>query len=182
MEVTRDQFVRAWPRGRLDRLPHLLAGAAEAGVTTPARWAMWLAQLGHESDQGRLLVEVWGPTAAQLAYEPPGRVAARLGNTEKGDGWRYRGRGAIQLTGRANYRSAGEALGLALEAHPELVELPEVAFRAAAWFWRVNRINDLADAGDLEAVTRRINGGLNGLEARRQLLEQARRALAGAAV
>jgi putative chitinase len=94
---------------------------------------------------------------------------ADLGNTEDGDGWRFRGRGAIQLTGRANYRRAGDALGLSLEDQPELLGQLPAAVQSAAWFWASNGLNELADKDSLlafEDITRRINGGINGWEDR----------------
>lgn len=89
-----------------------------------------------------------------------------LGNVEAGDGWRFRGRGAFQLTGRANYRRAGKALGLPLEDQPEMLQSLPAAVRSAAWFWADHGLNELADAGQFETITRRINGGLNGQDDR----------------
>jgi putative chitinase len=101
--------------------------------------------------------------ASGAAYE--GRAA--LGNTQPGDGPRYKGRGIIQLTGRLNYRVYGAALGLDLENNPQLAAVPENAVRIACEYWRRNNLNQLADADNLEAITRRINGGVNGLADRR---------------
>lgn len=138
-------------------------------INTPERIRAFLAQIGHES--GRLLYvrEIWGPTPAQARYE--GR--ADLGNTHQGDGWFYRGRGLIQITGRANYRACGLALGLSLISIPALLEQPENAALSAAWFWATHGCNELADAGNFTAITRRINGGLNGQAERVALLAQA---------
>ncbi|ATB36283.1 hypothetical protein CYFUS_001697 [Cystobacter fuscus] len=135
-------------------LPWLLAAMREAGVSTPARAAAFLAQLAHESGELRYFEEL----ASGAAYE--GR--ADLGNTQPGDGVRYKGRGPIQLTGRANYRAAGTALGLDLEGSPARVATPAVGFRTAAWYWRSRGLNELADAGRFDDITRRVNGGLNG--------------------
>jgi putative chitinase len=85
-----------------------------------------------------------------------------LGNTQPGDGKRYKGRGPIQLTGRSNYRAAGAALGLDLEENPVQASTPAAGFRVAAWYWSSRNINEPADRSDFETVTRRINGGLNG--------------------
>lgn len=138
------------------------------------RVAAFIAQVGHESGQLRWVREIWGPTAQQAAYE--GR--ADLGNTVKGDGSKFRGRGLIQVTGRANYAACGDALGLDLINRPELLEQPQYATMSAAWFWSSRGLNTLADAGEFVKITRRINGGINGLEDRRQLWERAKKVLA----
>ena len=102
--------------GRRDAFfPHLDAAMREFGIDTPPRQAAFLAQLAHESGELRYMEEIWGPTAAQRRYEPPGSLAARLGNTQPGDGLRYKGRGPIQVTGRANYRRYGGLLGLEVD-------------------------------------------------------------------
>jgi len=129
------------------------------------RVAAFIAQIGHESGQLVYVREIWGPTAAQKGYE--GR--ADLGNTVVGDGFKYRGRGLIQVTGRANYAACGEALGLDLIAQPELLEMPEHAAMSAAWFWKQNGLNDLADRDQFNSITRRINGGLSGLKDRLEI-------------
>ena len=104
--------------------------------------------------------------------------ADRLGNTAPGEGWRYRGRVLIQLTGKTNYYTCGEALGLDLIAQPELLEKPQHACMAAAWFWGSNGMNTLADAGKFEAITQRINGGQNGAADRQALYARALKVLA----
>jgi putative chitinase len=103
--------------------------------------------------------------------------AGRMGNTAPGDGWKYRGRGLIQLTGKTNYRQCGEALGLDLLTQPELLEKPQHACMAAAWFWGSNGLNSLADKGDLETITRRVNGGLTGLADRQAIYARALKVL-----
>lgn len=143
------------------------------------RVAAFLAQLGHESGELQFLEELWGPTPAQKRYEPPGELARRLGNTQRGDGRRFKGRGPIQITGRANYARYGELLGLDLVGQPEQAADPEVGFEIAALFWDRNGLNALADAGDFETITRRINGGLNGLADRQRLHALALQVLQG---
>ena len=150
------------------------AAMIEFGIDTPDRQAMFLAQIGHESGGLHWLREIWGPTVAQLGYE--GRLD--LGNTEIGDGVRFRGRGLLQVTGRANYKSIGLALGLDLVDHPDLLELPENAARSAAYFWKSRGLNRFADEGDVKTCTRRINGGLNGYDQRLALYAKAQEALA----
>lgn len=138
--------------------PHIDAACWQYGIVTPARIAAFLAQIGHESGRLRYTREIWGPTPAQRRYE--GR--ADLGNTEPGDGRRFMGRGLIQLTGRANYAAASNALGEDFTAFPALLETPKWASRSAAWFWHSRGLNAIADAGDFDTITRRINGGQNG--------------------
>src|SRR5688572_23272706 len=120
---------------RATLFPFLTTAIAEFGIESSARTAAFLAQLAHESAQFRFMEEIWGPTAQQRRYEPPGKLASDLGNTAKGDGFRFKGRGPIQITGRANYRRFGELLGLDLLADPARAALPEVAFRIAGVFW-----------------------------------------------
>jgi putative chitinase len=146
------------------------AAMDEFGIDTPARQASFIAQVGHESGQLQYVREL----ASGSAYE--GRKD--LGNTWPGDGVRYKGRGLIQITGRANYAACGAALGLDLVDHPELLEDPTNACRSAAWFWSTHGLNELADAGDQVRVTKRVNGGTNGLADRLALFEVAERVLA----
>lgn len=155
----------------------LSAAMALWAIDSPARQAMFLAQIGHESGRLVYVRELWGPTPAQARYE--GRKD--LGNTEPGDGKRFMGRGLIQITGRANYAKAGDALGLPLTDQPELLEQPTNAALSAAWFWNTHGLNELADAGDFDTITRRINGGTNGIADRRALLTLATNALNGGA-
>ena len=138
------------------------------------RVAAFIAQIGHESGQLKYVREIWGPTKAQAKYE--GR--SDLGNTVVGDGSKYRGRGLIQITGRANYAACGEALGLDLTAQPELLEKPQHACMSAAWFWATSGLNTLADAGKFEAITQRVNGGQNGAADRQALHARALKVLA----
>lgn len=174
------------------------------GINTPARLTAFLAQCGHESNEFQAarenlnysangLLATWprrfNPTKAAALARKPEQIAnevygGRLGNTEPGDGWRYRGGGWIQLTGRENYRRVGRAIGARLEEEPELIELPHVAAHAAAYFWFSENLNALADDlsddnddADFLAITRKINGGTNGLEDRRRIWRQARKVL-----
>lgn len=157
--------------------PYITAAMDEFGIDTPTRQAAFLAQIGHESGGLRWLFELWGPTPQQRRYEPPSDLAVELGNTEAGDGYLYRGRGLIQVTGRSNYRRTGSALGMDLEGHPELLGEPMLASRSAACFWQSHALNELADVGDFEQITRKINGGTNGLEERVSLWQEAKQAL-----
>jgi putative chitinase len=146
-------------------LPLLTAAAAQHGITTPVRLSAFVAQLLHESAGLQYFEELWGPTPAQERYE--GRVD--LGNTEPGDGKRFKGRGPIQITGRANYARYGKLLGLPLEQDPALAATPAVGFAIAGLYWVRNGLNELADRNTLQSfkqITKRINGGFNGLEDR----------------
>lgn len=139
---------------------HLEAARQRWVGDDPRHVAMWLAQIAHESGELRYVREI----ASGDAYE--GR--ADLGNTEQGDGIRFRGRGLIQLTGRSNYSRCGAALGLPLLDGPELLEQPEHAAASAGWFWSWSGCADRMSAADpVLAVTRVINGGTNGLAQRR---------------
>jgi len=166
---------------RTTYFPFLTAAVSEFGIDQPARTAAFLAQLAHESAQFKFMEEIWGPTTAQRRYEPPDKLATTLGNTEPGDGFRFKGRGPIQVTGRANYRRFGDLLGLDLVATPAQAASPEVAFRIAALFWSKKGLNELADRVTPEAfreITRRINGGFNGLAERQRFYETAKTVLA----
>lgn len=150
-------------------LPLLNAAMAEAQINTPQRQAAFLAQVAHESAQLRYFEEL----ASGAAYE--GRKD--LGNTQPGDGRRFKGRGPIQLTGRANYRAAGQALGLDLEGNPKMAAQPDVGFRTAGWFWNKKDLNTLADSGNFREITRRVNGGYNGMADRERYYAAAKKAL-----
>jgi putative chitinase len=165
---------------RRDLLPFLQAAMTEFAIDAPAREAAFIAQLAHESGQFRFMEEIWGPTDAQRRYEPPSTLATTLGNTQPGDGRRFKGRGPIQITGRANYQRFGGLLGIDLVADPPRAALPDVAFRIAGLFWSKKGLNELADRASPEAfreITRRINGGFNGLADRQKFYESACRVL-----
>ncbi|PHN32077.1 glycoside hydrolase family 19 protein [Pseudomonas sp. ICMP 460] len=177
MPITEQQLLQILPNAGRQAgvfVSALNAAMNRYAVVSLVRASAFIAQIGHESGQLRYVREIWGPTAQQLGYE--GRED--LGNTVKGDGSRYRGRGLIQITGRANYADCGEALGLDLVNHPELLEQPQHAAMSAAWFWSTRGLNTLADEGGFVKITRRINGGINGLTDRRALYDKALAVLA----
>lgn len=157
--------------------PFIQAACDHCGIAEPLDVAAFLAQIGHESERLAFTQEIWGPTVAQRAYEPPSAKATELGNTQPGDGRRFCGRGLIQITGRANYAIAAVALDLDLLNHPELLEQPEHAAMSAAWFWWNKKLTPLALTGDFIELTRRINGGTNGLADRQALYVAAKKAL-----
>ena len=207
MMLMRDDLVAVMPRAAnaADRLtPALDAAMARYEIDTPARMAAFLAQLAHESGQlqrwsenlsyrWQRLREVFPKyfrtdADAQAFDRQPERIAnrvygGRMGNGPEasGDGWRYRGRGPIQLTGKDNYRACGADIGVDLVNQPERLETPEVGCLAAGWFWAKRGLNALADAGDFVAITKKINGGLIGLEEREAFWERAKAAFGVAA-
>jgi putative chitinase len=158
-------------------LPHMQSALDLAGCTTKVQVAAFLAQVGHESGCLRYTREIWGPTAQQLRYEPDTKLADRLGNNRTGDGKRYMGRGLIQTTGRSNYAMTRDRLRALMpdvpdfEAQPELLENPKWAALSAGLFWKVKNLNSLVN--DYAELTRRINGGYNGLAHRQALFAQA---------
>lgn len=190
-------------------LPHLQAAMARFEINTPLRQAAFLAQLGHESGglaavqenlnySAEALQRVFKkyfptPALAESYARQPQRIANRvyanrMGNGEEasGDGWRYRGRGPIQLTFKKNYEAAGKALGLDLVNDPNLVLDPRIGSLVAAWFWSTNNLNAYADKGDNKTVSKIVNTGnakapdaaVNGLQHRTALYEAGKSALA----
>lgn len=175
----------------------IIAAMRAYGINTALRKAHFLAQAGHESGGFKHLVEnlnysadgllkTWpsrfnAESAARMARKPElianHVYGGRMGNVHPGDGWKYRGRGVFQLTGRSNYARAGKAMGMPLEREPERLESLEAASMSAAWYWFDKGLNTLADNDDIVAITKSINGGLNGLQDRRNRLERAKRAL-----
>lgn len=127
---------------------------------------MFLAQIGHESGQLRYTEEL----ASGKAYE--GRLD--LGNKLPGDGVKYKGRGLIQITGKSNYAQAMLDLNLPLLEKPELLAQPDYACLSAGWYWNKNNLNSYCDSNDFVKLTRKINGGTNGLADRQMLYERAK--------
>lgn len=136
-------------------VPFLKKYCREYRINTPQRISAFLAQTAHESGCFRYTEEI----ASGAAYE--GRLD--LGNIEKGDGCRYKGRGLIQLTGRYNYSCLAEDTGIDFLHKPELLSEPEYAVMSACWYWSSKGLNGLADTGDFHLITKKINGGYNGL-------------------
>jgi putative chitinase len=148
--------------------PLAAAAMTEFQITSQARARMFLAQVLHESGGLRFFEEIWGPTAAQLGYDRhPG-----LGNTQPGDGKRFKGRGPIQLTGRGNYRSFGHQLKLDLEKHPEMASQHAIGWRIAGLYWKGHGLNELADKGDFTTITLKINGATRTLPERQRWLDK----------
>ena len=187
MPITEQQLLQVLPKARPVAgvfLPALNRAAARWKINSRLRLAAFLAQIGHESGHLRVLVENLNYSAEALVRTWPSRFTAqtapayarqpekianrvyggRMGNgpESSGDGWRYRGRGLIQLTGRDNYRAAGAALGLPLEEKPDLLEQGDHAAHSAAWWWAKHGLNELADAGRIQDIGSIINTGKPG--------------------
>ena len=137
----------------------LSAVMALYAIDSPARQAAFLAQCGHESGRFLWLRELWGPTATQLTYEPPSTKATALGNTQPGDGFKFRAGGLIGITGRYNFRVMGQKIGVDLEGNPDQIVQPSVAAEVSAQFWADNALSTFADAGDFLSISRAINLG-----------------------
>ncbi|MFJ4118285.1 glycoside hydrolase family 19 protein [Pseudomonas psychrophila] len=200
MPITSQQLLQILPNaGQVAGVfvPVLNTAMSRYQIVGTKRIAAFLAQIGHESGQLTRLVENLNYSVNALRRTWPSRFDAglastvarkpeqianiaygnRMGNTSPGDGWKYRGRGLIQITGKNNYRACGEALGLDLIAQSELLEKPQHACMSAAWFWASNGLNTLADAGKFDVITQRINGGQNGAEDRQTLYVRALKVL-----
>jgi len=185
---------------RAGLLPPLQSAMNEFAVNTPKREAAFLAQIAHESGELTIFVEnlnysakglmaTWPKRFPDLAtaqkYERnPEKLANNVyanrignGNEASGDGWRFRGRGPIQITGRENYQKYGSRLNVDLINNADKAATPEVGFRVAGLYWKENGLNELADGGMFETITKRINGALKGLEERLKYYTRAKQVL-----
>lgn len=159
----------ATPRSRLELfIEPLRVTGEEFDISTPERISAFLGQLAHETGEFRFLKEIWGPTNQQLRYErdfdhpwlagdPTNGLAFRLGNAQAGDGKRYLGRGGIQTTGRTNTVRVLRELGLD-EQRPEVLEQPMEAMRSSGFFWKSHGMNEMADEGRFQIITKGVNG------------------------
>ena len=165
--ITKDFLIKVMPNVRnLDAIfPFLLEGLNRYEINTPLRENHFIAQVAHESGEFRYMKEL----ASGKAYE--GRKD--LGNVHSMDGVRFKGRGLIQITGRANYRELSSSFGVDFLSNPELLETPKYATLSACWFWKSRGLSRLADVNDFIRITRRINGGTTGIEHRRMYLDRA---------
>lgn len=187
------QIAAAMLHARCEKwVPWLQGAMDEYQINTPVRMAHFLAQLAHESGRFVFNKELWGPTAAQRGYDhradlgntkPEAIAIAQQHKSTPGKWWM--GHGPIQITGYNNHKACGEALGLDLLNHPELLEMPQHGARAAGWFWSVNNLNPIADTGNVDHVSDKINrgrltekvGDSNGYAERKMLTERAYKAL-----
>lgn len=170
MKITTSILLRAVPtlnKFRLEEFVETFNQYADTfGINTPLRTVHYLAQVFHESGSLRYVEEI----ASGAAYDT-GKLAIKLGNTPQrdGDGQKYKGRGYIQITGRANYkayRDSGYCNGDVV-AHPEWLCKAPGNQKASMWFWMSNGLNELADRDDILAITKKVNGGTNGLASRK---------------
>lgn len=182
MEITEKTLSKIFPNARQQAgvfVPALNAAMQRWEIDSPRRMTAFLAQVGHESGQLRYVKELGNDR--YLSRYDTGSLALRLGNSPQadGDGQLYCGRGLIQVTGRNNYQACSMALfgDERLLALPQLLEQPRWACESAAWFWHSRGLNQLADRGEFNRITRHINGGLNGLEDRLKLWVRAREVL-----
>lgn len=177
--------------------PFINLYAPAYGIDTKKRLAMWIAQVAHESGRFKRTVENLNYSAAGLLATWPSRFnellaavlarqpeqianhvyGGRMGNTQDGDGWKYRGRGLIQLTGHDNYAAFAKHSGQDVIGLPELLECAEGAVESACWYWWRADLNRFADTGGIRSCTRVINGGYNGIKDREALYEKAKEVL-----
>jgi putative chitinase len=199
--ITGNPKVDAWYTALIEVLP-------KYGINTPRRVAHFISQCAHESNNFRSLEENLNYSADALArvfprYFGPGKRdaaayarnpekianyvymdqfrTAKMGNINEGDGWRFRGRGLKQLTGRDNYTRFGKSVGMTAEEAAEYVATEKGAIESACWFWDTNKLNTIADTDDVVKMTKRINGGDIGLADRQQRYTRAMQVLTGAA-
>lgn len=199
--ITLDQLKKIIPTNKEPEawLDVLLEVLPKYGIDTPMRLAGFLAQTAHESADYKLLEENLNYSAAQLQKTWPKRFDAstasqfarkpeaiankvysdRMGNgsAASGDGWRFRGRGIKQLTGRDNYTAFGKSVGMTAEKAAEYLTTKKGAAESAAWFWKTNNLNRFADVGDIVGLTKAINGGDIGLADRKKRYESAKKVL-----
>lgn len=205
MKITSEQLKQIMPHADDNNIIRYLDGINQAftsfEINTPLRAAHFLAQIGHESGALRYVSENLNYSAKALSaifskYFPtdeeaqqyarqPENIANRVyanrmgnGNEASGEGWLYRGRGLIQLTGKENYQRFSEAIDQDLVREPALIASdPELAVAVAAWYWDSRNLNEYADQDDIKQITRRVNGGYHGLEDREAYLQRARQVL-----
>ena len=180
MKITKEQILQIMPNSAKcadSYLPSINGYAELFGIDTPLRMAHFLAQIAHESNELRCTREL-GDRAYFAKYDN-GRLKLVLGNVKAGDGYKYRGRGLIQITGRANYQAYQDSKycrGDIME-NPQLLERPLGAVKSAMWWWWRHGLNELADKDSFVAVTKTVNGGTNGLKSRKAYLERAKKAI-----
>lgn len=177
-EVTKEQILAIMPnaKDRVDKYLFWLNHYAEQyHINTKLRWAHFLAQIAHESGEMKYTHEL-GRTSYFLKYET-GKLGKTLGNTHKGDGARYKGRGFIQLTGRANYTKFSADSKIDVVNRPDEVENPQLCVMVSMWYWDTHGCNEASDDDDIVKVTKKVNGGINGLKSRQVYYSRAKKVL-----
>lgn len=181
MKITKDQLVAILGKTKLNdaKIDGIVDSLNQTfdkyQIDSNKRVCHFLAQVLHESGAFKYSEEIWGPTAAQAKYD----TRVDLGNTPEadGDGYTYRGRGWIQLTGKANYIALGRDFNMDFVTNPDLVANTPYDGLAAGWFWNKRKLNTYADNDDITTITKKINGGLNGFDDRKNWLTKARAVL-----
>lgn len=190
VRVTSDMFHEVFPRAKLYWVDVINEHLDHYFINNPSRLCVFLAQCGHETAlfttfsenlnySARALLQVFSKyfpdeETAEAYARRPEKIACKVyanrmgnGDEQSGDGWKYRGRGLIQLTGKTNYQAFADAVGHPeVVADPDIVLEPDMAVRSALWFWDIHKLNILADAHDMKRITKVINGGLNGYDDR----------------
>lgn len=202
MSVSKDQLVAIMPnaKGRCDTyLPLLNKYMQDFKINTPLRVAHFLAQIAHESAELKCTEEnlnysaealratfprYFSSAQAAVYARKPQKIGSRVyanrmgnGSEASGDGYKYRGRGFLQITGKANYATYKAFCGYDVVANPDLLAKPLGACRSACWWWQTHGLNELADKDDLRTITRTINGGFNGLQDREKYLKRAKKVI-----
>lgn len=178
IEITKEQLLVIMPNAA-DKVDKYLVWfnyyAERYHINTKLRWIHFLTQIAHESGELKYTHEL-GKESYFKKYET-GRLAKMLGNTKKGDGAKYKGRGFIQLTGRANYTQFAIASGIDVVERPDQVEIAQLCVQVSMWYWDTHGCNEAADQDDLIKVTKKVNGGTNGLSSRQLYYERAKIAI-----
>lgn len=179
MKITREQLYKIiGDYNRVDRYLHYINKYLDVfEINTPLRASHFIAQCCHETAGFKFMKEQ-GKVNYFLKYDK-GSLAKMLGNTKKGDGWKYRGRGFLMLTGRANYQSyqnSGYCKG-DIMSNPELLEGQNGSVKSGMWWWFIHGLNELADKDDIVKITKKVNGGLNGIDDRKNWFEICKKVL-----
>lgn len=183
MQIIAADLKRLCPNGKDSILkplaPAMQATLATYGITSGLRFCHFIAQAAHESAGFATLQEYGDPAYFEKHYGYKTAVGKRLGNVNPGDGSRYHGRGIFQCTGRYNYTAYGKKLGLDLINDPDKAAEADVSLKIACEYWKAHELNDFADNDDIQTITKRINGGTNGLASRMAYLAKAKQIWSG---
>lgn len=177
MNVTKEQILHIMPnaKDKVDLYLTYINGYSDLfKIDTPLRMAHFLAQIAHETNELRYVKEL-GNEAYFRKYDV-GKLKQMLGNIKPGDGYKYRGRGIIQITGRANYQAYQDSKHCNgdIMSNPKLLEQPLGAVKSGMWWWWKHDLNKLADHDSFLEITKTINGGTNGLKSRETFLVRAK--------